>query len=82
MRWTELFWAAIPIKISLKMFFFSDDFINYMIYPSLALFLGTGNATPDLPSIMMERLYTSPTYGMCESEARVFLNLIRFAFSN
>ncbi|BGP12350.1 hypothetical protein JCM10213_006519 [Rhodosporidiobolus nylandii] len=64
MRWTELFWALIPIKVSLKMFFFSDEFMNYMIYPSLALFLGTGNATPDLPSIMMERLYTSPTYGM------------------
>lgn len=32
----------------------------------LALFLGTGNATPDLPTIMMERLYTSPTYGMCK----------------
>jgi len=38
--------------------------MNFMIYPSLALFLGTGNATPDLPTIMMERLYTSPTYGM------------------
>jgi hypothetical protein len=31
---------------------------------SLALFLGTGNATPHLPSAVMERLYTSPTYGM------------------
>lgn len=30
----------------------------------LALFLGTGNATPDLPTVMLERLYTSPTYGM------------------
>lgn len=56
--------ALIPIKVSLRMFFFSNEFINFMIYPSLALFLGTGNATPDLPSIMMERLYTSPTYGM------------------
>merc|ERR1712225_76494 len=64
MRWFEIFFALIPIKISLKMFFFSDDFMNFMIYPALALFLGTGNATPDLPSIMMERLYTSPTYGM------------------
>ncbi|GJN92087.1 hypothetical protein Rhopal_005116-T1 [Rhodotorula paludigena] len=64
MRWFEVFFALIPIKVSLKMFFFSEEFINYMIYPSLALFLGTGNATPDLPSIMMERLYTSPTYGM------------------
>lgn len=64
MRWTELFWALIPLKVSLKMLFFSDEFMNHMIYPALALFLGTGNATPDLPSIMMERLYTSPTYGM------------------
>ncbi|KAL7420177.1 hypothetical protein Q5752_005143 [Cryptotrichosporon argae] len=64
MRAFEVFFAVIPIKISLKMFFLSDEFINYMIYPSLALFLGTGNATPDLSSVMMERLYTSPTYGM------------------
>ncbi|KAJ3877342.1 FAD/NAD(P)-binding domain-containing protein [Lentinula edodes] len=64
MRWFELIFAMIPIKVSLKMFFFSDEFINSMIYPSLALFLGTGNATPNLPTVMMERLYTSPTYGM------------------
>ncbi|ESK93396.1 flavin-containing amine oxidasedehydrogenase [Moniliophthora roreri MCA 2997] len=64
MRWFEIFFAIIPIKISLKMFLFSDEFINCMIYPSLALFLGTGNATPNLPTVMMERLYTSPTYGM------------------
>ncbi|GAA5982237.1 hypothetical protein JCM11641_006235 [Rhodosporidiobolus odoratus] len=64
MRWFELVFALIPIKVSLKMFFFSDEFMTHMIYPSLALFLGTGNATPDLPSIMMERLFTSPTYGM------------------
>ena len=44
--------------------------LNYMIYPSLALFLGTGQATPDLPTVMMERLYTSPTYGMCASSCR------------
>ncbi len=31
---------------------------------SLFLVSGTGNATPHLPTIMMERLYTSPTYGM------------------
>ncbi|KAF9269470.1 FAD/NAD(P)-binding domain-containing protein [Marasmius fiardii PR-910] len=64
MRWLEIVFAIIPIKVSLKMFFFSDEFINCMIYPSLALFLGTGNATPNLPTVMMERLYTSPTYGM------------------
>jgi hypothetical protein len=30
----------------------------------VALFLGTGNFTPDVPSIILERLCTSPTYGM------------------
>ncbi|GAA5949729.1 hypothetical protein JCM3765_007665 [Sporobolomyces pararoseus] len=64
MRWFEIFFAIIPIKVSLKMFMFSDDFIERMIYPALALFLGTGNATPNLPTVMLERLYTSPTYGM------------------
>ncbi|KAF5391075.1 hypothetical protein D9757_003111 [Collybiopsis confluens] len=64
LRWFELIFALIPIRVSLKMFFFSDEFIDCMIYPSLALFLGTGNATPDLPTVMMERLYTSSTYGM------------------
>lgn len=64
MKYTEFFWALIPIKVSLRMFGFSSEFMNFMIYPALALFLGTGNATPDLPSVMMERLYNSPTYGM------------------
>ncbi|EIW68152.1 hypothetical protein TREMEDRAFT_33043 [Tremella mesenterica DSM 1558] len=63
-RRLEVIWAVVPIKISLKLWGLSEQFINYMIYPSLALFLGTGNATPDLPTIMLERLYTSPTYGM------------------
>ncbi|WRT63367.1 uncharacterized protein IL334_000272 [Kwoniella shivajii] len=63
-RWTEAFWALIPIKISCKLAGLSDEFLDYMLFPSLALFLGTGNATPQLPTVMMERLYTSPTYGM------------------
>lgn len=34
MRWFEVFFALIPIKVSLKMFFFSNEFIERMIYPS------------------------------------------------
>lgn len=64
MRRLEVLFALIPIKRSLKLWGLSDEFIIYMVYPSLALFLGTGNATPDLPTAVMERLYTSPTYGM------------------
>lgn len=42
-----------------------------LVLPGVLIFfltaagLGTGNATPNLPTVMMERLYTSPTYGMC-----------------
>jgi hypothetical protein len=48
----------------MKMFMFSEEFTNTIAMPMLALFLGTGNATPDVPMIMLERLCTSPTYGM------------------
>ena len=48
----------------MKIFLFSDEFTNTVALPMVALFLGTGNATPEVPAIIMERLVTSPTYGM------------------
>ena len=42
-RWFEIFFAMIPIKILLKLFFFSEEFTNTIILPMIALFLGTGN---------------------------------------
>ncbi|EJT96779.1 FAD dependent oxidoreductase [Dacryopinax primogenitus] len=63
-RWTELFWALVPCALFLKLFLFSREFVDCMILPSLALFLGTGNATPSVPTIILERLFTSPTFGM------------------
>ena len=48
----------------MKMFFFSEEFTNAVALPMVALFLGTGNATPEVPVIILERLCTSPTYGM------------------
>ena len=64
MRWFEIFFALIPMKIFFKLFFFSEEFTNLVALPMTALFLGTGNATPEVPMIMLERLTTSPTYGM------------------
>jgi predicted NAD/FAD-binding protein len=63
-RWFELFFALIPLKILFKLFFFSEEFSNTVALPMTALFLGTGNATPEVPSMIFERLCTSPTYGM------------------
>ncbi|KAG8988398.1 hypothetical protein FRB90_002762 [Tulasnella sp. 427] len=64
LRYTELVFGLLPIKVFLKLWRFSDDFLDFLIYPTVALFLGTGNYTPDVPSIILERLFTSPTYGM------------------
>jgi hypothetical protein len=63
-RWFELFFALMPIKYLMKLFRFSDFFANTVALPMVALFLGTGNYTPEVPSMIMERLSTSPTYGM------------------
>jgi len=63
-RWFELVFALIPIKYLMKMFIFSDEFKDTIVLPMVALFLGTGNYTPEVPSIILERLCTSPTYGM------------------
>lgn len=64
MRWFEIFFALIPLRLLFKLFFFSEDFINIIALPMTALFLGTGNETPETPAMMLERLSTSPTYGM------------------
>ncbi|TKA55873.1 hypothetical protein B0A49_11158 [Cryomyces minteri] len=63
-RWFEVFFALIPIKHLMKLFWFSEEFSNTVALPMVALFLGTGNFAPEVPSIILERLCTSPTYGM------------------
>jgi hypothetical protein len=63
-RWFELVFALLPIKYLMKLFRFSDLFTNAIALPMVALFLGTGNFSPEVPSIILERLCTSPTYGM------------------
>ena len=63
-RMFELFFALLPIKYLVKIFGFTTEFANTVALPMIALFLGTGNATPEVPSIILERLCTSPTYGM------------------
>lgn len=64
MRMFELFFALLPIKLVVSLFRFSQEFANVVALPMVALFLGTGNYAPDVPAVMLERLCTSPTYGM------------------
>ena len=45
-KWTMPVLGIIPIRIMLRMFFFSKDFGDKMVYPLIALFLGTGTSCP------------------------------------
>lgn len=63
-RRLEVLFALVPIKVLMRVFWFSEEFTNAVVLPMVALFLGTGNYTPEVPSVMLERLCTSPTYGM------------------
>jgi len=63
-RWLELFLGLLPLKIVMKLFRFPSFFANTVALPMIALFLGTGNYTPEVPAMILERLCTSPTYGM------------------
>lgn len=63
-RTFELLFALLPIKYLVKLFWFSTEFANAVALPMIALFLGTGNYAPEVPTIMLDRLCTSPTYGM------------------
>jgi predicted NAD/FAD-binding protein len=52
--------GVMPVKIILRLFRFSRDFANIMVLPLMALFLGTGNQTPNVPSVLLERLFDDP----------------------
>lgn len=45
-KWTMPVLGLIPIRIMLRLFFFSRDFGDKMVYPLIALFLGTGMSFP------------------------------------
>lgn len=59
-KWTMPVLGLVPISIMLRVFFFSKDFGDKMVYPLIALFLGTGNQTAHVPSAIVERLFDDP----------------------
>ncbi|KAI9796826.1 MAG: hypothetical protein M1833_005969 [Piccolia ochrophora] len=59
-KWAMPLLGIIPIKIMLKLFLFSKDFGDKMVYPLIALFLGTGNQTANVSCAILERLFDDP----------------------
>lgn len=61
----EALFIVIPIRAVLKLFRFSDDFCNGMVYPLVALFFGTGNQTPFVSAAVIARVFL-------DSQLRIF----------
>lgn len=59
-KWTMPILGLVPIRIMLRLFFFSKDFGDKMVYPLIALFLGTGNQTANVSCAILERLFDDP----------------------
>ncbi|KAL2871143.1 putative flavin-containing amine oxidasedehydrogenase [Aspergillus lucknowensis] len=55
--------GLVPVKVILRLFRFNEEFGNRMLLPLLALFLGTGNQTPNVASALLERLFDDPETG-------------------
>jgi hypothetical protein len=65
--------GILPVKCILRLFRFSKDFSSKMVLPLLALFLGTGNQTPNVPSVLLERLFNDPQMKLWEYDPDTLL---------
>ncbi|KAJ5184051.1 hypothetical protein N7492_001667 [Penicillium capsulatum] len=65
--------GVVPVKVILRLFRFSRDFSNQMVLPLLALFLGTGNQTPNVSSVLLERLFDDPQMKLWEYDPDTLL---------
>ena len=75
-RYTMPVLGLVPIRIMLRLFFFSKDFGDRMVYPLIALFLGTGNQTANVACAILERLFSDPNMKLWDySEDSLLPNL-------
>lgn len=72
-KWTLPVLGLIPIKVMLKMFLFSKDFGDKMVYPLIALFLGTGNQTANVACAILERLFDDPNMKLWDYDGDTLL---------
>lgn len=65
--------GLVPIRIMLRMFLFSKDFGDKMVYPLIALFLGTGNQTANVSCAILERLFDDPNMKLWDYDPETLL---------
>ncbi|KAF6241346.1 hypothetical protein HO173_000056 [Letharia columbiana] len=72
-KWTMPVLGIVPIRIMLRMFFFNKDFGDKMVFPLIALFLGTGNQTANVSCAILERLFDDPNMKLWDYDSETLL---------
>ncbi|KAI9677601.1 MAG: hypothetical protein M1817_006555 [Caeruleum heppii] len=65
--------GLIPIKYMLRIFMFNKDFGDKMVFPLIALFLGTGNQTANVSCAILERLFDDPNLKLWDYDPETLL---------
>ena len=65
--------GLVPIRIMLRIFMFNKEFGDKMVYPLIALFLGTGNQTANVSCAILERLFHDPNMKLWDYDPETLL---------
>ncbi|KAI4244947.1 MAG: hypothetical protein LQ352_006683 [Teloschistes flavicans] len=65
--------GIVPIRIMLRIFFFNKEFGDKMVFPLIALFLGTGNQTANVSCAILERLFDDPNMKLWDYDPQTLL---------
>ncbi|KAL8677932.1 MAG: hypothetical protein Q9186_005684 [Xanthomendoza sp. 1 TL-2023] len=65
--------GLVPIRIMLRIFFFDKEFGEKMVFPLIALFLGTGNQTANVCCAILERLFDDPNMKLWDYDPETLL---------
>ncbi|KAG6884282.1 hypothetical protein C0993_012495 [Termitomyces sp. T159_Od127] len=69
----EPVFALISVSAMLRMFMFSKEFGEVIVFPLVALFFGTGNQTPFVSCAILERVFMDPNMRLFEYSPDTFL---------
>ncbi|EME25969.1 hypothetical protein Gasu2_42600 [Galdieria sulphuraria] len=73
-KWLEFLCVFIPIDLLLKVFGFSADFRNYLLYPLCSLFFGTGIQTPRVSTAVIARVFLDEDGKLFDYDPQRFLS--------
>ena len=72
-KYTMPLLGLIPIRIMLRIFLFNKEFGEKMVFPLIALFLGTGNQTANVSCAILERLFDDPNMKLWDYDSQTLL---------